>query len=59
MGELETLRERLRQMNNAELRRCGRETVDMVRSAANVGKNRRDLLTIQLDEIRIEMKRDP
>jgi hypothetical protein len=44
MGELETLRERLRQMNNAELRRCGRETVDMVRSAANVGKNRRDLL---------------
>jgi hypothetical protein len=54
--DVEKLRERLREMNDTELRRLGRDTLDMLTSAAD-NKNKRSSLAIQLDETRAELKR--
>jgi hypothetical protein len=54
--DVEKLRERLREMNDTELRRLGRDTLDMLSSAAD-NKNKRSSLAIQLDETRAELKR--
>jgi hypothetical protein len=54
--DVEKLRERLREMNDTELRRLGRDTLDMLTSAADY-KNKRSSLAIQLDETRAELKR--
>jgi hypothetical protein len=54
--DVEKLRERLREMNDTELRRLGRDTLDMLTSTAG-NKNKRGSLAIQLDETRAELKR--
>ncbi len=54
--DVEKLRERLREMNDTELRRLGRDTLDMLTSAAD-SKNKRSSLALQLDETRAELKR--
>jgi hypothetical protein len=54
--DVEKLRERLREMNDTELRRLGRDTLDMLTSAAD-NKNKRSSLALQLDETRAELKR--
>jgi hypothetical protein len=54
--DVEKLRERLREMNDTELRRLGRDTLNMLTSAAD-SKNKRSSLALQLDETRAELKR--
>jgi hypothetical protein len=54
--DIEKLRGRLREMNDTELRRLGRDTLDMLTSTAD-NKNKRSALAIQLDETRAELKR--
>jgi len=54
--DVEKLRERLREMNDTELRRLGRDTLDMLTSTAD-SKNKRSSLALQLDETRAELKR--
>ncbi len=54
--DVEKLRERLREMNDTELRRLGRDTLDMLTSAAD-SKNKRSSLALKLDETRAELKR--
>ena len=51
------LRERLRQMNDAELRSFGRDALYMTSPAANVSQRTRDSFVLQLDEARAELKR--
>jgi len=51
------LRERLRQMNDAELRSFGRDALYMTSPAANAGQETRDSFVLQLDEARAELKR--
>jgi hypothetical protein len=55
--DLVKLRERLRQMNDAELRSFGRDALYMTSPAANVGQGTRDSFVLQLDEARAELKR--
>jgi hypothetical protein len=54
--DIEKLRGRLREMNDTELRRLGRDMLDMLTSTAD-NKNKRSALAIQLDETRAELKR--
>ena len=54
---IEELRERLRQMNDAELRRFGRDALSVTSPAANMGQKERESAVIQLDEARAELKR--
>jgi hypothetical protein len=51
------LRERLRQMNDAELRRFGRDALYLTSPAGNMGQKERESAVIQLDEARAELKR--
>ena len=55
--DLVKLRERLRQMNDAELRSFGRDALYMTSPAANVGQGTRDSFVLQLDEARAELTR--
>jgi hypothetical protein len=54
---IEELRERLRQMNDAELRRFGRDALYVTSPAANTGQKERESAVIQIDEARAELKR--
>jgi hypothetical protein len=54
---IEELRERLRQMNDAELRSFGRDALYLTSPAANMGQNERESAVIQIDEARAELKR--
>ena len=54
---IEELRERLRQMNDDELRRFGRDALSVTNSAANTGQKERESAAIQIDEVRAELKR--
>ena len=54
---IEELRERLRQMNDAELRSFGRDALYLTSPAANRGQNERESAVIQIDEARAELKR--
>ena len=54
---IEELRERLRQMNDAELRRFGRDALYVTSPAANMGQKERESVVIQIDEARAELKR--
>jgi hypothetical protein len=54
---IEELRERLRQMNDAELRRFGRDALSVTSPAANTGQKERESAAIQIDEARAELKR--
>jgi hypothetical protein len=51
------LRERLRQMNDDELRRFGRDALYVTSPAANMGQKERESAVIQIDEARAELKR--
>jgi hypothetical protein len=51
------LRERLRQMNDTELRRFGRDALSLTSPAANTGQKDREFAVFQLDEARAELKR--
>jgi hypothetical protein len=51
------LRERLRQMNDDELRRFGRDALYLTSPAANTGQKERESAVIQIDEARAELKR--
>jgi hypothetical protein len=51
------LRERLRQMNDDELRRFGRDALYVTSPAANMGQKERESAAIQIDEARAELKR--
>jgi hypothetical protein len=55
--ELAKLRERLRQMNDAELRSFGRNALYMTSPAANMDQGTRDSFVRQLHEARAELKR--
>jgi hypothetical protein len=54
---IEELRERLRQMNDAELRRFGRDALYVTSPAAKTGQKERESAVIQIDEARAELKR--
>ena len=54
---IEELRERLRQMNDAELRSFGRDALYLTSPAANMGQKERESAVIQIDEARAELKR--
>jgi hypothetical protein len=51
------LRERLRQMNDDELRRFGRDALYVTSPAANMGQKERESAVIQIDEARAELRR--
>ena len=53
---IEELRERLRQMNDDELRRFGRDALYVTSPAANMGQKERESAVIQIDEARAELK---
>src|SRR6267154_1900597 len=55
--DLVKLRERLRQMNDTELRSFGRNALYMTSPAANMDRGTRDSFVLQLDEARAELKR--
>jgi hypothetical protein len=46
--DIEKLRERLREMNDTELRRLGRHTLDMLTSAADNKNKRSSLANLRL-----------
>jgi hypothetical protein len=50
------LRERLRQMSDTDLRRFGRDALDLCRPSAT-GRKNRESPVIQLEEARAELKR--
>ena len=54
---IEELRGRLRQMNDDELRRFGRDALYVTSPAANMGQKERESAVIQIDEARAELKR--
>jgi hypothetical protein len=54
---IEELRERLRQMNDDELRRFGRDALYVTSPAAHMGQKERESAVIQIDEARAELKR--
>ncbi len=53
---IEELRERLRQMSDTDLRRFGRDALDLCSPSATGQKNRESAV-IQLEEARAELKR--
>jgi hypothetical protein len=54
---IEEFRERLRQMNDDELRKFGRDALYVTSPAANTGQKERESAVIQIDEARAELKR--
>jgi phenylalanyl-tRNA synthetase beta subunit len=53
--DVENLRKQLREMKDDELRRLGRDTLEMMGIARD--KAKQDLMEIQLEEMRAELRR--